>query len=490
MAPSLAPNLGQAFRIASPRPAPPPTPLASVAIHASVVVLWLLLLARALGGGGVFAWSTGVVYVGYDTVLLAFVFVQTWRLLRPPAQPDQHVAPVTLGVIVAAHNEAGILPRTLDRLFAQTDAPEEIVIADDGSTDATPALLAAYGLMPPPLGSLSPPSPTRPTLRWLRLPHGGKARALNEALMKVRADVLLTVDADTLLHEGAIAAMRQAFAADHRLVAATGVLTPLCDRTAAGRFFQWFQTYEYIRNFLSRYAWSRLDSLLLISGAFAGFRRTAIIEVGGFDPDCLVEDYELIHRLLRFSAQHGRQWHSAVLGRARALTDAPATAGAFLRQRRRWFGGFLQTQYWYRDMVGNRRYGWLGLAMLPVKAADTLQPIYGLTALGLLAWFLATGQFAVLVPAAGIMAGKIGIDLSFHLWSVVLYRRWTGDDRSTRLSHALLAALAEPFTFQVFRHTGAALGWFVFLTGQRGWGTQSRSATAEGAASFAQAGKP
>ena len=468
------PSLQTAFRAASPRAAVPPTPAASVLIHGFVLALWLVLLARAFGGGGVVAWSTGIVYVGYDTLLLGFVAWQTFRLWTPPRKPAQGGPPISLGVIVAAHNEAAILPRTLACLFAQTDAPDQIFVTDDGSVDGTAELLASYGLVQPPLGGMSEPSSRHPSLRWLRLPYAGKASALNAALGHVDTDVLLTVDADTLLHEGAIAAMRQAFAADAALVAATGVLTPLCGPGPSGRFFEWFQTYEYIRNFLSRYAWSRLDSLLLISGAFAGFRRAAVVEVGGFDADCLVEDYELIHRLLRFSAQHGRGWHSAVLGRARALTDAPGTAGAFLRQRRRWFGGFLQTQYWYRDMVGNRRYGWLGMAMLPVKAADTLQPIYGLTALGLLAWFLGTGQYAVLVPAAGVMVAKIVIDLSFHMWSVVLYRRWTGDDRSTRLDHALLAALAEPFTFQVFRHTGAALGWFVFLTGRRNWGTQSR----------------
>ncbi len=475
---AVSQTLDQAFRAASPRRAPPPTPAVSVLIHGAVLLLWLVLLARAFGGGGVAAWSTGVVYVSYDTVLLGFVAWQTWRLLRPAAAPAAGLAQVSLGVIVAAHNEAGILPRTLAALFAQQDPPDQIVVADDGSVDGTAALLAGFGLAPPPPGSLSAPAPAHPSLRWLRLPHGGKARALNQAIGLVQTDVLLTVDADTLLHPGAIAAMRQAFMADPALVAATGVLTPLCGPGAAGRFFEWFQTYEYIRNFLSRYAWSRLDSLLLISGAFAGFRRAALTEVGGFDADCLVEDYELIHRLLRFSAQRERGWHTAVLGRARAATDAPATAGAFLRQRRRWFGGFLQTQLWYRDMVGNRRYGWLGLAMLPVKAADTLQPVYGLTAIGLLFWFLATGQFAVLVPAAGIMVAKIVIDLAFHVWSVVLYRHWTGDDRSTSLLHALLAALAEPFTFQVFRHAGAALGWWVFLTGQRGWGTQSRFAGA------------
>ncbi|MFX7764013.1 glycosyltransferase family 2 protein, partial [Acinetobacter baumannii] len=88
-------------------------------------------------------------------------------------------------------------------------------------------------------------------------------------------------------------------------------------------------------------AWMQERGLLLISGAFAAFRREAVVRVGGFDPDCLVEDYELIHRLYRHSADHDLGWTIRVIGGATARTDAPASPMAFLRQRRRWFGGFL-----------------------------------------------------------------------------------------------------------------------------------------------------
>ncbi|MGL1645724.1 glycosyltransferase, partial [Vibrio parahaemolyticus] len=90
----------------------------------------------------------------------------------------------------------------------------------------------------------------------------------------------------------------------------------------------------------SRHAWSRFNSLLLVSGAFATFRRDAVVQVGGFDPDCLVEDYELLHRLHRHARNEGLTWTVRVLGQAQARTDAPSTLMAFLRQRRRWFGGF------------------------------------------------------------------------------------------------------------------------------------------------------
>jgi hypothetical protein len=116
------------------------------------------------------------------------------------------------------------------------------------------------------------------------------------------------------------------------------------------------------------------------------------------------------------------------------------------------------------------------MAMLPVKAIDTMQPVYGLGAFFLLLFFLVTGQFAVVLPVAGVMGAKIGIDLSFHVWSVFLYRRWLGRSGGGHWLSAFLAALAEPFTFQLFRHLGAALGWVVFMRGQAVWGTRRRQA--------------
>ena len=101
---------------------------------------------------GVFGWSAGVVYVSYDTCLLGFTAWQTFRLTRAAAPPPLVGRGVTLGVIVAAHNEAAVLPVTLAALMRQTDRAETVMIADDGSSDATAAALATFGLAAPPLG--------------------------------------------------------------------------------------------------------------------------------------------------------------------------------------------------------------------------------------------------------------------------------------------------------------------------------------------------
>jgi cellulose synthase/poly-beta-1,6-N-acetylglucosamine synthase-like glycosyltransferase len=363
-----------------------------------------------------------------------------------------------------------VLGTTIAHLRRQQDAPDLIVIADDGSTDATPETLRRlYGLNPPPIGTLSEPAPKLAMLRWIRLAHSGKARALNQTIGLLDTDLVFTVDADTLLEPGAVRAMRNAFANEPGLVAATGVLTPICGPHLSGRFFQWFQGYEYIRNFLSRYAWMELNSLLLVSGAFAAFRRDAIVTIGGFDGECLVEDYELIHRLHRHAIDNKLDWRVRVIGEAQAFTDAPATLPAFLRQRRRWFSGFLQTQFWNRDMIGNDRFGALGTAMMVVKTFDAMQPIYGLSAFVILVVFLAIGKFAIVWPILAVMIAKIALDLCFHLWSLGVYARWTGQ-KGAKLRPALLAVFLEPFSFQLMRHAGAAWGWLQFLAGRDSWG--------------------
>ncbi len=476
-----------------------------MAIWGAAIALFIALFAQVFVRTGVGAWAVGIVYILYDTALLAFVVRQTRGLssLRGSerlgvgfAEADRAAqsslgsapAPGTslqergkLGVIVAAYNEAPVLEATIDALRRQDVPPDLIVIADDGSDDDTAGVLSrVYGLTAPALGTISAPSPLDPTIRWLHLPRGGKARALNTAIGLIDCDVLVTVDADTLLEPGALSAMRQAFEREPALAAATGVLRPVCPPTVSGRLFQWFQTYEYVRNFLSRYAWMEAHSLLLVSGAFAGFRRDALVRIGGFDPECLVEDYEVMHRLHRFGVDHRLGWEVRVIGAAFATTDSPATLMTFLRQRRRWFAGFLQTQLWNRDMVGNPKYGALGTAMLPVKALDTVQPLYGLAAFGLLIGFLTvglrTGNFNIVWPVLIAMLLKVVIDLAWLLRSLVLYKRWTGHDENVSIGGALLAAVVEPVTFQLLRHAGAAWGWWVFLTGRQVWGANVRVA--------------
>ncbi len=431
---------------------------------ALVVCLWVCAVLGGLFLDSLWAWSAGLLYVGYDTWLIGYVAWRTWDLR--PAPPGLGPGP-SLGVIVPARNEAAMLPACLDALLAQSAPAERILLADDGSTDASAALLERrYGLA---AGPGLQESRLYPSLWLLRLPHGGKARALNAAWPRLDTELVVTLDADTLLEPGALAALRRAFARDPRLAGAGGVLVPRCGRGINARLFEWFQEFEYLRAFLSRAAWSRAEALLLVSGAFAAFRLDVLRRLEGFRDDSLVEDYELIHRLHRHSHDHGLGWRVGVVGGARAVTDAPGNLGSFLRQRRRWFAGFLQTQFANFDMAGNPRYGAVGRLMLPVKTVDTLQPLFGLAAFVLLLWFLASGS-PVAMPVLLVIGAKLLVDFAYHLWALHLYHRWLDLALPARTwPRAVLATLAEPFSFQLLRHAGACLGWFSHLTGRRDW---------------------
>lgn len=472
-------TLTAAFNAASPRITPRPMPLPSLLIYLAVLVLWAALMSRAVWLDNVWAWSAGIVYILYDTILMLMVVWQTLPLRKPLPTPAAATSRLSVGLMIAAHNEALNLPAMLAAIVAQSDPPELILIVDDGSTDATASLLCdRYGLTQAKTGSIGAAGASIPALRWLRLAHRGKAHALNAALAVIETDIVVTLDADTFLAVDAVAEMRRAFASDARLVAAGGVLVPVCDASVCGRVMQWFQTYEYVRNIVSRFAWMRLNSLLLISGAFAGFRRDALIAVGGFDPACLVEDYELTHRMHRYAIDHRLDWRLEMVGSALAQTEAPSDVATFMRQRRRWFAGFLQTQYWNRDMTGNARYGLVGTRMLPVKALDTLQPIYGLAAFALLLVLLVSGRLDIAIPVFGIISAKILADFAVYLWTLHIYQRMTGGRTRTSFAAALLAALLEPFSFQLLRHAGAAWGWLAFLRGNNSWGGRPAAARA------------
>ncbi len=438
-------------------------------IFGAIAALWVASLFGLFAFTGIARWSVGLLYVAYDTWLILYVARELSRRSARARIALQASTPLqSIAVLMSARNEAAALAATLDALLAQEELADEIWLVDDGSTDGTRAMLRDRYAVATQLDT--PARSTRwPSLNVLSKPNTGKADSLNRALALTRCDLIVTLDADTLLRSDAIGAMRRIFSHEPDLVGAGGVLTPTCASSLSGRIFEFFQTFEYLRAFITRLAWTRANALLLVSGAFACFRRDAVNRVGGFDTRSWVEDYELIHRLHRCSSEHGLGWRVGVIPEAVASTDAPATLGSFLKQRRRWFAGFLQTQYRYRDMIANPSYGTVGTVMLPYKMLDTLQPLFGITAFVLLLAFL-FGRQPVLLSVLVVIGVKLVIDFAFLLWGVSFYNRWKRQPASPRqwlLAGA--AALTEPFFFQILRHCGAMLGWFAVLSNRIDW---------------------
>lgn len=443
--------------------------------------LLIASVASAISFDSLLAWVAGILYVVYDTWLLTYVAWKTRKLgVVNSKQTNQPVkvstlpstTPLSLGVLVAVHNESDVILGTLSRLLSQSVTPSQIIIVNDGSSDDTLQKVSAMYGFDVPLGPAQDKlyqSNHCPHLFLLHKPNSGKADSLNNALQYITTEVALTVDADTILEIDAIKQIHSAFSQDKNLVAACGILRPTTQGKLFAKIFGGLQYFEYLRAFLSRAAWSESNALLLVSGAFSAYHTKALAKVGGYDPASLVEDYELIHRMHRYSAQHDLDWRVDVIEKARATTDAPTNINAFIQQRKRWFAGFLRTQFKYRDMIGFAQYKEVGRFMLPVKTVDTLQPIFGLTALYLLILFIFTDvQVANYILA--VIAIKLVIDYTFHLWSLHKYHQWIGQSvPAHKWWQATFCCLCDPFFFQPLRHISALVGWSMVLKNNVRW---------------------
>ena len=120
-----------------------------------------------------------------------------------------------------------------------------------------------------------------------------------------QGEIVVTLDADTYIEPEALAALRDGFVEDPAWASPAASSSRLPAHLVRPGFFQFFQTFEYARGFLWRLTWMQYDMLVLISGAFAAYRRTVLETAGGFDTTSWVEDYELTHRIYRDSYNSG-----------------------------------------------------------------------------------------------------------------------------------------------------------------------------------------
>jgi cellulose synthase/poly-beta-1,6-N-acetylglucosamine synthase-like glycosyltransferase len=168
------------------------------------------------------------------------------------------------------------------------------------------------------------------------------------------------------------------------------------------------QVVEYLRAFLlGRTGWSKLGSLLIIAGAFGLFRKDAVVAVGGMDPDCIGEDAELVVRLHRHLREQGRghgDYRIVFVTEPISWSEAPSRLRVLARQRRRWHRGLTEILLKHRRMIGNPRYGRVGLVALPFYVLfELLAPVVELAGL-------------VLMPL-GVLIGAVDADF---LWRFLL----------------------------------------------------------------------
>ncbi len=456
---------------------PPPGPRSPVAfflILSAVAATFVAGLAGLFGrGSDAVLWVSAAYFIYELGIALVFAFA-TSRALRARSRrggvvPRVEGTVAPMSVLIAAHNERACIASTIESVRRQGGVEWEIVVASDGSDDGmNDFLIGTYQMTPVGAGDEGVlwRSVVEPRLALLALPKIGKGRALNAALAEARYEIACTLDADTALESDALRALSAVFR-DAGVASAGGFLYVRNTRPG-GPLLARYQYWEYLKNFLWRLGLVHMDVCLQVSGAFGAFRRSTLMELGGFSTTSAVEDYEIIFRLherLRLAQRPDRRVE--VAPGAVALTDGPETAGAFIAQRTRWFAGFLETLWRYRRMVGDPRHRALGLVLLPLKCVDAVLPLWGFFSLLVLLGALASQQAHIQLAAGAIFVGKITLESA----TAALLWRWHRAHFPTRTGVGRLwpFILTEGLVFHWFRQIAVLRSYGRFARGERAW---------------------
>lgn len=255
----------------------------------------------------------------------------------------------TLTVLVPAYNEAGAIGRTIDSLTAQEVAPERILVVDDGSSDGTGDIARAHGAE-----VITPPANL-----------GSKAKAQNYGLEHVDTDLVLPVDADTVLAPDYVALIKEPFADESVTIAAGCVLTQKQETVwERGRQMEYLSGFHWFRPVQHWY-----NAPLVCSGCCSAFRVDDLRDFGGFPERTLVEDIDYT-------------WSQQITGkRAAYVADAvayaaePETAHFMRVQLRRWKHGYFQNvRQHYLPMIRRKPMLalWVSLSLLEILLSPLL----------------------------------------------------------------------------------------------------------------------
>ena len=421
-------------------------------------------LALGLGETLMFWVFSAAVFLGIARLLFIGVLALVQRLRQHQVRSEPSDYAPGVSIIVPAFNEGKVIERTIASLLGQKYAgPIEIVVVDDGSADDTSEVVErVYG--------------SHPLVSDYRKENGGKASALNFGIARARHEVVIGLDADTLFDDDTVAELVQPLK-DSRVGAVAGTAKVGNRINIVTRW----QALEYVTSQnLDRRAFSLLDCITVVPGAVGAWRRSTVLEVGGFREDTLAEDQDLTLAIRRAGLS------VAYADGAVAYTEAPDTLRGLAKQRFRWSFGTLQCTWKHRDAFFRRRYGSLGFIGLPnVFLFQLLLPAISPIADLMFVWSIASvwfnarvhtvdGRLAYALPNLEQVLSYYAIFLLVDwLAAVIAFLMESDEDRSlTWLIFVQRFAYRQVMYWVVVRSFAAALSGRL-----QGWGKLERKAT-------------
>ena len=320
-------------------------------------------------------------------------------VLRPDAlrRAPAYWPPIT--ILIAAYNEEDLIGETLGSIAALHYPGElEVLVLDDGSTDGTAAAVRNTAAIFGAGGSKR--------MELVRnAQNRGKAQMLNVGLERAAHELIITIDADTLLDKGCVVSLVEHLVGSHpdtmAIAGAVFTANPFDSWVTRAQQWDYFHGIAAVKRMQAMY-----HGTLVAQGAFSIYRRKALLEMGGW-PDTVGEDIVLTWAMLK------RDYRVGHAEDAIAWTHAPETFGGLARQRKRWARGMIEALAIHRDLLRKPRlrtmFIWWNLLFVSIDVTFTFAFIPGLI-LVLFGIFWLAGPITLLVlPLAA-------------LWNVVIYR--------------------------------------------------------------------
>jgi cellulose synthase/poly-beta-1,6-N-acetylglucosamine synthase-like glycosyltransferase len=413
-------------------------------------------------------------------------------------RPEALVRRPSVSLVTPAYNEETLIVQSVTAFLASDYEPLEVVVVDDGSRDETFARLdEAFDLVSLPLRGRTalPTAPirsvhisrTEPRLRVVHKDNGGRSDAINAGVSIALGELVVVVDADSLLEPEAITQAVVPFEVRPDSCMAVGgairvangsrivggrVVTPGVSMRGIGAT----QVLEYLRGFYAtRIAWSEMNGLLIVSGAFGVFRRDLLVALGGFSKATLGEDMEMTMRIHHTLRPNMKDAHVIFAPAAVCWTEAPGTMGGLRTQRVRWHAGLLDNLRMHRRMFGRPRFGAAGTFAMPYlvlfEAIEPLVEVLGFAiVITLLIYNAVNWTYAVAFFLVAVVSGEV-LSATALLIEEIGFRRYHAKD----LARLTAWGLVEALWFRPVLAWWRVKATFFALIGRRpGWGTIPR----------------
>ncbi len=256
-------------------------------------------------------------------------------------------------IIVPCWNEEKTVSKTIHSLL-NLDYPKDklkIMVVDDGSTDSTWNVVQKFR--------------NNKQIELHTKENGGKYTALNYGISKLTTDLVGCLDADSYVHKDSMKKIALYFE-DREVMA----VAPSIKLWQPRNILQLLQKVEYGFGIFTRKMYHYMDAIYITPGPFSIFRKDVFEKLGGYEHAHNTEDIQIALRMQKngFKIAHA---HEAIV-----YTVPPETVKKLLKQRVRWSYGFIKNAYDFRDMIFNKKYGNVGMLILPMACISIVSVLF------------------------------------------------------------------------------------------------------------------